>query len=318
MKKTTVLTFAALVSLASTSGAWTTFDLPDRLSYNNTAMTHLADGRLVYAHDGSMYQQDAFGGSTLTAYTNAPAGDYAYVTGNGFLGLGSFGVPASVYDFTASSTLTSFTSIGSQQNYAAVAYGADSILMSGGNGAPVSEIGHFNQAGVYTTIVSNVSTYSAGLTLDSSGDLYVADNDDQNIYRFTAAQVTASLAGTTLTIADGQLITNLGVSASLAVDSLGRLYAAGYQLNGIQVFDLDTSVVSSIIPLEENANYVVSAFTDGSDDYVGWLNTGGFSAGDSVVYGYELDGSIVVPEPSAYALLAGLLSCAAVCSRRRK
>jgi hypothetical protein len=318
MKKTTVLTFATLLSLASTAVAWTTIDLPNRVSFNNTAMTHLSDGRLVYAHDGSIYQQDTFGSAALSTYANAPTGDYGYITGNGFLGGGDFPV-ASVYEFTTSGTSTAFTSIGTQQNYGAVAYDGSSVLMVGGNGAgAVSEVGYFSSAGVYTSIVSNVSSFSGGITLDGSGNLYVANGNNNDIYSFSAAQVTASLAGTTLTVADGAFVANLGVSGSLAVDTLGRLYAAGYQMNGIQVFDLNTSVVSSIIPLEENANYVVSAFTDGSDDYVGWLNTGGFSAGDSVVYGYELDGSIVVPEPSAYALLAGLLSCAAVCVRRRK
>jgi hypothetical protein len=317
MKKTLVLSaLSGILSVATLSASWMTFELADRVSYNNTAMTHLDDGRLVYAHDGSVYQQDTFGDSTMSSYSNAPTGDYGYITGNGFLGAGGFSA-ASIYGYTATNTATSFSSIGSQQNYAAVAFGAD-ILISGGNGAGVSEIGHFSSAGVYTTVVDNVSTYSAGLTLDSAGNLYVADNDDNNIYRYTAAQVSAALLGATLAISDGEFITNLGVGASLAIDSMDRLYAAGWQTSGIQVYDLITEEVNSIIPALNNTNYSVTTFSDGANDYVGWLNAEGFALGDGVVYGYDLDGSIVVPEPATYALLAGFACLGLVALRRRR
>lgn len=321
MNKTLVLTaLSGILSVATLSAGWTTFALPDRATFDNTAMTHLSDGRLVYAHAGSVSQQSTFGSSTLSPYLNSPGGGYSYVTSNGFLGVATSPAPDSVFNFTAGDTSSIFAPQATlRQNYGAVVYDGSSVLMVGKNDSGgESEVGHLDNTGAYQTLVNNVSTSSGGITLDGSGNLYVVDNDDSNIYRFTAGQVATSLSGTTLSILDGQLITNLGVSGSLAVDSLGRLYAAGWQLNGIQVFDMVNSVTSSLIPLDDNANYVVSAFSNGSDDYVGWLNASGYGNGDSVVYGYDLDGNIAVPEPSAYALLAGLLSCAAVVARRRK
>jgi hypothetical protein len=319
MKKTTLIVFTSLLSAATLSASWTTFQLNNRLSYNSTAMAHLNDGRLVYAHDGSVSQQNTFGSSAMTSFTNAPTGAYSYVTSNGYLGVGGTFVDptAPVYKFTATDTNSAFTSTSSVQNYAAVAYGAD-ILMSGKNGSGVSEIGHYTTAGTYTSIITDVSAYSAGLALDGAGNLYVADNDDQHIYSFTAAQVAGAITGSALTIADGAYVTNLGVSGSLAVDSLGRLYAAGYQLNGIRVFDTNTSIAGSLTPYDENTNYVVSTFSDGTDDYVAWLNASGFDAGDEVTYGYDFDSAIVVPEPTAYALLAGLFTLATVGIRRRR
>ena len=318
MKKTTLIVFTSLLSAATLSASWTTFQLNNRLSYNSTAMAHLNDGRLVYAHDGSVSQQNTFGSSAMTSFTNAPTGAYSYVTSNGYLGVGgTFVEPtAPVYKFTATNTNSLFTSGGPIQNYVAVAYGTE-ILISGVNGA-TSEIGHYTAEGTYTSIITDVSTYSAGLALDGAGNLYVADNDDQRIYSFTAAQVTAAISGPALTIADGAFVTNLGVSGSLAVDSLGRLYAAGWQLSGIQVFDTNTSIAGSLTPYNENKNYVVSTFSDGTDDYVAWLNAKGSNAGDGVTYGYDFDSAIVVPEPTAYALLAGLFTLAAVGIRRRR
>lgn len=281
-------------------------------------MSHLSDGRLIYAHDGTIYQQATFGSATLNTYSNAPSGDYGFVTGNGFVGAGGFAA-ASVYSYSASSTSSSFTSIATKQNYGAVSYNGTSILMSGGNGSgSVSEIGHLNSSGTYTSIVENVSTYSGGFTLDSTGNLYVADNDDSNIYSFTASQVTNALLGTALSVSDGELVTNLGVSGSLAIDSLGRLYVTGWESNGIQVFDLNTEQAASILPGAANTNYSVSTFSDGANDYVSWLNWSGYDAGDSVTYGYNQDSLVVVPEPATSALVLGLMSLTLLVLRRRR
>jgi len=307
MKRIAVAAFFAAATVSS-QAAWTTLDLPDTADFGNTAMAHLADGRFIYGHSGSMILQTTFGSNATTGYANAPTGDYAFLTTK-YFGSGAWGGgPVASYD--SGNTSTAFTTIGSYQTYAGLNYGVSGMLLIGTNGGN-SDLGHLTEANAYTTLIDDISTFSGGFTLDGAGNLYLADNDDQWLYRFDAAEVAAAVAGTPLTMADGTQVANLGVSGSLAFDSVqNRLYAAGYQTNGIRFLDLDDSSTGSIVPGLANANYKVMTFSDGSDAYVGWLNRSGWTGGDSVTYGYDLAAN-VIPEPSALALLglggAGLL-----------
>lgn len=319
------LTFLSVSLLAgsSLSADWSTFALPDRDAGSTPAMTHLSDGRLIYAHHGKIYQQATFGSSTLNQYTNAPDNtasfeSYSFVASNGFAGSSlSFGA-GPVYNFTAGDTASGFTSTGPIQTYYGTAYTSDSVLIVGANGGSgQSEVGHYNDLGTYTTIVSDVSGFSGGITLDSSGNLYVIDNDDLNIYSFTAGQISAALVGLPLEMSDGTLITNLGVSGSIAVDSQGRIFVTGWQQAGIQVYDINTGDSGTVIPNAKNTNYTVETFSDGVDDYVAWLNWEGYSPGDGVLYGYDLDSNVPVPEPSTFALIAGLFAMLGIMKRRR-
>jgi hypothetical protein len=303
MKKTLLTVAATLVAVSGfTRAAWTTLDLPDNANYGNTAMTHLADGRFIYGHSGSMIIQDAFGSNATTGYASAPAGDYAFLTSK-YNASGAWGGgPIRTYD--SGNLSSAFTTIRSAQTYAGINYGASGMLLIGTNGGN-SDLGYLTESNAYTTLIDGISTYSGGFTLDGAGNLYLADDDDQGIYRFDAAEILAAVGGTPLTMADGTLITNLGVSGSLAFDDTeNRLYAAGWQINGIRVFDLDTSESGTILPGAANSNYQVSTFSDGSNSYVGWLNRDGWMGGDAVVYGYDLVSSVAIPEPSALALLA--------------
>ena len=139
--------------------------------------------------------------------------------------------------------------------------------------------------------------------MDANGDVWVADNDDLNIYRFTNAQINTAISGTPLTMANGALIANLGVSASLAVDiASNRLYAAGYQTNGIQVYDIVTHETGTLTPGADNTNYQVMSFADGVNGYIGWMTRSGWNGGDTVTYGYDIASQVAVPEPSAFFL----------------
>src|SRR5258707_1265088 len=73
---------------------------------------------------------------------------------------------------------------------------------------------------------------------DAAGNLYVGDNDNQKVYKFTAVQLSLAISGTPLAITDGtfvyQSINSLG---SMAVDGLGRIWSSGYLANGLQVYD---------------------------------------------------------------------------------
>tara|TARA_Y200000002_G_scaffold61164_3_gene46432 strand:+ start:2013 stop:2996 length:984 start_codon:yes stop_codon:yes gene_type:complete len=314
------ISFFAVILLSHTAQAiWTTIDLPDRLSYESTAMSHLSDGRLLYAHDGNIYRQSAFGSSSTVAFSNAPSGAYSFVTGNGFIGVGSFGGSAPIYSFNAGDSNAPFTNSGSIQSYTGATYENDSILTVGINGdregSSVSEVGIYSRSGMYTTIVSNVSTYSGGIAW--SGDtLYVADNDDTRIYSFSSSQVSSAINGAELSIENGTFITNLGVSGSIAVDSEGRIFASGYQSNGIQVYDPSAQTTGSLFSNDAGTSYTVGTFSNGSNNYIAWLNAEGYSAGDGITYGYALEANVPVPEPANYGLFMCIIAIAFVLCRR--
>ncbi|MEM6821329.1 MAG: PEP-CTERM sorting domain-containing protein [Verrucomicrobiota bacterium] len=75
---------------------------------------------------------------------------------------------------------------------------------------------------------------------------------------------------------------------------------------------------TTYIPDENNTNYVVSTFNDGSDDYVAFINADGTSAGSNVTYGYDTVSNLSIPEPSTYVLLSlGVATVGFVARRKR-
>jgi len=304
MKKTVFLIAASFAVLTNPCrAAWTTLGLPNTTSWANTTIGHLSDGRFIYGHNGSLVLQNAFGSGAVSAYAGSPSGDYSFVTSQ-FLGIGGFS-PQPVYSFAGGSLASSFTNISSSyQVYQAINYDTSSMLLVGTHGGN-SDLAFLNTSGTYVTLIDNISSYSGGIASDGFGNVYVTDDDDKNIYRFTSAQIAGAIAGTPLTLANGTLIANLGVSGSLAVDSTtNRLYASGWQLNGIQAYDMTLAQSGSFTPGLDNSNYQVTAFSDGSNSYVGWITRDNWSGGDTVIYGYDLAAQVAIPEPSTLLLLA--------------
>jgi hypothetical protein len=315
MKK--LIAVASVAAISNINAAWTVLDLPDTTGGGNTAMGHLADGRFVYGHGGTMLVQNSFGSNATSAYANAPAGDYAFLTSK-YFGSGSWGGgPVASYD--SGNLATAFTTIGTHQTYAGINYGSSGLLYIGTVGG-TSTLVHLAEDNTTNVLITpNISQYSAGFTVDGAGNLYVADNDDQNIYKFTSAQIAAAVAGTPLSMAAGSLVANLGVSGSLAFDDVqNRLYAAGWQTSGIRFFDLDDSTSGTLVPGLANTNYQVMTFSDGSNDYVGWLNRSGWNGVDAMTYGYDLAANVPVPEPGTFWLLALGCGAAAWVRRRRR
>ncbi len=303
MKKKSFIVAASFAAISITAHAgWTTLSLPNTTSWANTTIGHLSDGRFIYGHSGSLFQQDTFGGNAVSTYANDPAGDYSFVTSQ-FLGIGGFSA-APVYSFTGGNTSTAFANISSSQVYQAVNYDASSMILVGTAGGN-SDLAHLTASGNYTTLIDNISSFSGAIARDASGNVYVADNDDFNIYEFTAAQINSAILGTPLTMGEGTLVANLGVSGSLAVDSTtNRLYASGWQMNGVQVYDMTLSQSGSFTPGFVNANYQVNTFSDGANNYVGWITRSDWNGGDAVTYGYDLVSQVAIPEPSVFLLLA--------------
>lgn len=311
------ITSLAVAAFAATSlvcqAAWNIIPLPDTDDWQNTALSHRDDGRFIYGHTGTLLVQNTFGEAATTPYANAPSGDFGFVT-RSHVGI-TFGGTSS---FDSSNPNSSFT----QQDttlgvpYAGVSIGGGNLIMTAAAafGQP-SGIFHMSSSGTLSTLVADFSTYSGGVAVDDVGNVYAAfagnfgDANDGNIYRFTAAQIAAALSGNiTLALADAEFIGDLGVTGSLAIDSANqRLYATGYQLNGIQMLDLLTDTQGTIIvPGYDNTNYQVMTFSDGTEDYVGWVNRSGFAGNDTVVYGYDLAAAVPEPGTTGLLLLAGL------------
>ena len=326
MRKALFVLAAAIAAglVSSARAAWTFLPLPatDPIpgGYANTAMGHLPDGRFIYGHNGTLIRQDTFGAAAASAYTNAPAGDSSFVTSTH---IGYSGTGTRTYD--SANAGTSFGLISSTPNnpYAGVKYGAGGLLMVGSQGFGSSGLFHISSGGIQTTLVATVSQFSGGIAMDDVGDVYLGyaglDANDNNIYKFTAAQIAAAIGGTALNLGQATFVGNLGVSGSLAVDSTtNRLYASGYQINGIRVLDLGTNETGTLVaPGFNNANYAsLSTFSHGGVEYLGWVNRSGFAGGDPVTYGYAPLSTLPIPEP-ATALL-GALGFLALGQRRRR
>ncbi|MFM7181337.1 MAG: hypothetical protein ACKO2G_07740 [Verrucomicrobiales bacterium] len=313
MKKSLFVLAAAIAAgfVSTARASWTVLPLPNTQNFTNTALGHLPDGRFVYGHNGNLIRQDTFGASTATPYTNAPAGDSSFITST-HIGYSNSGTRS--YDGT--NTATTFNAAIAPPNnpYAGVNYGSGALLMVGSQGFGSSALYHISSGGTITTLITAFSDFSGGIAMDDVGNVYLAhaglDANDNNIYRYTAAQITTAIAGTPLTLANGTFVANLGVSGYLAVDSTtNRLYASGYQINGIRVLDLGTSETGTLVaPGFNNSNYAsLATFTNGGTEYLGWVNRAGFGSGDAVSYGYAPLSTLPIPEPGAAVLgLAGV------------
>jgi len=313
---------AAVFLLGAASGnvaaAWTTIDIgTTSAQWFTSAFGNLPDGRLIYGEHGNIFLQDSWGSSSFTAYSAVPSGMdpsliAVYDNSAALIGSGGWGA-SDVYSFTPNSTGSSFSSVANIQNYDAVFKDADGFYLSGastGTGNDRHGVRYMSVDGaVNKVVIDDISQYSSGMALDSGGNLYVADNDDDKVFRFTGTQLENAILGTALSIDDGELIYDFaaGMTGSIAVDSEGVLWAAGWGANGFVSYDPVLDELSRYTPGADNTNYKLGTFSDGSKNYVAFLNADGTSTGSKLLYGYA-DASLV-PEPgSALLALCGLLA----------
>lgn len=326
-----LLAAAHALLMSPVSAAWTSFSLPPlSQGFGSYWMEHLADGRVLYASNNDLDRQTTFGISGLDDYANALTWDPSTITllsdSLGAIGVGGFG-PSPIYVFDPSSLSTGFNAIPgiSIQSYSMAFRDAGSLLVAGGNGTALNQfslpkyaISIVSLTGDQNKIlIDNISNFAGAITLDISGNLYVADNDFQfpRLYRFSAAQLTAAISGPALSIEDGIYLGDLRADGSLAVDAAGRVWSAGFQISGIDLFDPANGTLTNFAPALDNTNYVVSTFSAAGENYVSYLNAAGSASGSAVTYGYERS-SVLVPEPgSAMCLVLGL---GLLCSSRRR
>lgn len=314
--------FLALVPLRAFA-QWTQLDLPAMAGSSVPVLSHLPDGRFLYGQGGSIYLQDAWGQSNVTAFANIPSGTdpsliAVWNASTAVAGQGGSGYSA-LFSFNPSNTSSTFTSIGTNYNYAGAMGDASSIFTVGASWAnTTNRLVYMTLDGsINKTLIEYISIYSAGFTRDASGNLYVGSNDDGKVYKFTSSQIETAITGSALTLASGAMVHDFGGGgnlSSLAVDGLGRVWAAGWAANGIKVFDPNTSQESTFLPGPTNVNYVVSSFSKDSVDYISYLNNAGWSVGDAVSYGYAA--AAAIPEPATLALV-GVGLAAALLLRRR-
>jgi len=337
MKKTTRFLWKASAAacaatlLASTSlhAAWTSFNLPPlSQSFGSYWAGHMSDGRLVYGSNSDLDLQSSFGSSTLLDYNNAgtwdPSALAIFSNSIGAIGQGTFGA-SSIYLFDPSNLATGFTAISGVtiQNYGLAFRDSSSLYVAGLNGSqmnifalPKHSVSYVTTDGsVNKVIIDNVSDFSGNIALDLAGNLYVSNNDDGGLYKFTAAQLSAAISGTALGIGDGQFLTTIAQNSSLAVDSLGRIITAGYGGTGIDIYDPANNTHTNLMPALANQNYVVSTFSDGVQSYIAYINASGSSTGSTLTYGYDTVAN-VVPEPGSVLLLC--IGVAGVLGRRRR
>lgn len=317
---------ALLLLSTPAHAAWTILGLPNLQNnspyFGANTITHLPDGRYIFGNETTLRLQNSFGLAGDSVFASTPSVDPSFVSvwdaTNAVIGAGGFG-SSSLYGFDPTNTSTSFTTTGSSlQNYHATHRNATSLYVGGTNGAGgVHALSYVTLDGSSNkVIIDNISSFSGGFDVDrSTGDLYVASQTGE-VRMFTSAQVDGAIAGTALDFSAGSFVNNFGGSSSIAVDGAGRVWAAGFGITGIKAYDPNTGQETTYVPGLNNQIYQVTKFSDGVDDYIGYVNQGGYSPGSSLSYGYDLVSNLAVPEPTSGSLL--LVGAAALALLRRR
>jgi hypothetical protein len=260
-----------------------------------------------------MYLQDAWDGAAYSPFASEPSFiDPSFIAiwdGTlGVIGAGGAGY-SEFYTFDPDNTASGFSNVGTNYNFQGVLRDSGSLYVNGASWTQPTNAVYFMTLGGATNkvVIDDVSMYSAGLALDMSGNLYVGDNDDGSVYKFTALQLDAAITGTPLTLGSGELVHDFGDGGnigSLAVDGLGRLWTAGWNQEGLKVYNPVLDQEFSVIPGLTNANYKVGTFTRGGTNYVAYLNQADPGhPGTAQMYGFDLAELYAIPEPGTVAMI---------------
>lgn len=291
--------------------AWRWMPLPDLADpalgeFNSPALAHLPDGRFLFANIGRIWRQDAWGGTALTELaTGTAVFDPSFVAirdaSNAIIGQGGLsGVTTDVLAFDPSSPAPEFASLAEIQNFSGChwsnpATGREGWLIAGNRGSlygtSTNSVSYISADGTTNRIViDGLSSFSGGITSDTNGNVFVATYGNlDTVYRFSASQIEAALAGPPLTPAGGARLHEFLTAASLAVDSRGRIWAGGFKTNTLEIYDPATGATGFLTPDHPpltnawQVMYQARAFTK---DGEGWIAAVARDAYDGDQTGY--------------------------------
>ncbi|MDB6119387.1 MAG: hypothetical protein JWO08_3168, partial [Verrucomicrobiaceae bacterium] len=270
------IAFASATTVIN-AAQWTSFPIGKIGQKYAFALDRLPDGRFVLGNEGSLYVQNTWGTAAKTQISsNGTAFDPSFVAvrnaTSGLVGGGGYSAPRGLYEFNPSATGTplSSTSLVSStlQNFCAVYWkhpssGREGWLIGGTNGVDSKHNLTFVSAdGAKVGAVTGViSTYSAGVCTDASGNVYAArseyftddEADSEKVLKFTASQidtaVAAVISGTPAPVdrANAIVVHQFAGASSIAVDSIGRLWAGNYS-GYLQVYDPVSDSTRDVMP----------------------------------------------------------------------
>ena len=322
----------AIAGLSSSSAAeWTSFSIGQVTGFTTTYAPR-PDGRFILGSSGSLFTQNTFGAAAKTqvaggGLTFDPSFIAVKDDTTALLGAGGFGGPSGVHLFnpSAPATAISSTALASLQNYSAVYWkhptsGREGWLIGGTNGTAYGSgptAGNMHNVTFVSpdgtkvgAITGDLCTYSAGLAVDGAGQLYAAifelsgspnAADAEKVFKFTADQVDAAVAAviagspSVVERSSAQLVFRFDGASSIAVDSLGRLWATSFNISYLQCYDPVTQLVRNfkpdhapIVGAAGPTTYQVQTFSRSGAGYVSFLATDLFgTTGTNIIHGYK-------------------------------
>lgn len=316
--------------------SWLEIDSFNTTAFRTTAMAHLPDGRFLYGVSGQLHLQDAFGLAAKTTISTAailpqvldPSLIAVKNADHALVGQGGFGAVSSVFSFdpTPPTPGPANPPLASPQNYAGVYWKSptsalEGWLIGGGNGdLSANNVIFVSLDGSKSGPVTGaISTFSGGIAVDADGNLYAATYeidfdtfqptaDADRVLKFSAplveAAIQAVIAGSPapVSISSSTFVYKFDGTSSIAVDSTGRIWATGYAVNHLQVFDPVTQSMTRIVPDHgsfpggTDILYTVRDFMRSGTGYVAFLAQDEYgNSGTKVYKGWLPCSAVVIP-----------------------
>jgi len=276
-------------------------------------VANLPDGRFVLGQQGKVYVQNIWGAAASTQVANAGGQvfDPSFVAvrdaNAALIGAGGFSSTGLLPFNPAAPANGVGAAIATLQNYAAAFWHSPSTslegwLIGGSNGSNSRHNITFisPDGAVVRTVTGDLCSFSSGIAVDAEGNLYVAlyelpgtpdEADADKVLRFSAAQVeTAILTGTPVPRSLAAFVHRFSGASTIAVDSLGRVWAGGYTSPDVQVYDPATGGGRTLVPEHGAINgdgpdiYQPSRFARAGVAHIGFLAYDSWLKGGTPVY----------------------------------